>query len=488
MFKTFTQKFFAIYALITFVVFLLLFGVFTQIVSEHFVSSKYRTMLQEAQSIIASYYDNLETKSLDVQGFRNQLEIMSYHTGNRILITDETGLSLYDSEPSSRSTEGSVIKSTWLDDALSGQIITTIEDATAVVSEPVIMVIHPVSPNLFDTPKVKTTISGPVEGAVIMYAPYPSVKEDIQYVYKITLICFLIILLLTFISTYVFSRNISLTFKAFNHTAKQVARGDFSSRIEPENFSAEVLELADNMNFMVEELEKLEDLRKDFIANISHDFRSPLTSIRGYVQAVMDGTIPPEKYDKYLSIVLSETDRLTKLTNDILLLTKMENEVLKPEREDFDLHETIRKVLMQFEGKIIDKGIELTLLVENQDIIINADYNQVQRIFTNLLDNAIKFCSQGDEIIIETTVELEKVRIAIKDTGPGISEDDIKHIWTRFHKADRSRGKDKKGVGLGLSIVQEILKAHNESIEVYSQLGKGTTFVFTLPIAHQPEE
>ncbi len=154
---------------------------------------------------------------------------------------------------------------------------------------------------------------------------------------------------------YVFSRSISQTFRSFNATAKSIASGDFSARIEDSNFSTEVIELAESMNYMAEELEKLEDLRRDFIANISHDFRSPLTSIRGYVQAVMDGTIPPEKYDKYLTIVLNETDRLTKLTNDILLLTKMENEVLKPEMEDFDLHETLRNTLLQFEQKILQK-------------------------------------------------------------------------------------------------------------------------------------
>jgi signal transduction histidine kinase len=291
----------------------------------------------------------------------------------------------------------------------------------------------------------------------------------------------------TFISTYVFSRSISQTFRSFNQTAKEIAGGNFSSRIEPNSFSTETIELAASLNYMAEELEKLEDLRKDFIANISHDFRSPLTSIRGYAQAIMDGTIPPERQDKYLNVILNESDRLTKLTNDILLLTKMENEVLKPEREDFDLHECIRNILLQFEQKIISKGIHMTLLIEEEDIFVNADYNQINRIITNILDNAIKFCSHDNEITLETSLREEKVVISIKDTGPGISEDDIKHIWTRFHKADRSRGMDKKGVGLGLSIVREIIKAHGETIEVYSQLNKGTTFVFTLALSY-PEK
>ncbi|PKM56722.1 MAG: two-component sensor histidine kinase, partial [Firmicutes bacterium HGW-Firmicutes-3] len=142
------------------------------------------------------------------------------------------------------------------------------------------------------------------------------------------------------------------------------------------------------------------------------------------------------------------------------------------------------KILFQFEQKILDKRIDFTLLIDQQELFVFADMNQIQRVLTNLIDNAIKFCSPGDTIIVETTVLIGKVEISVKDSGPGISEEDIKYIWDRFHKADRSRGKDKKGIGLGLSIVREIVKAHGETIDVYSQEGKGTTFVFTLPLSH----
>jgi signal transduction histidine kinase len=161
----------------------------------------------------------------------------------------------------------------------------------------------------------------------------------------------------------------------------------------------------------------------------------------------------------------------------------MENEVLKPEMEDFDLHETLRNTLLQFEQKILQKKIKMTLIIEDEDILVHADYNQIQRALTNLIDNALKFCENGDEVTLETTLIGDQVRVSVKDTGPGIAEDDLKHIWTRFHKADRSRGKDKKGVGLGLSIVREIIKGHHQTVDVYSQLGKGTTFTFTLAIA-----
>lgn len=476
MFKTFSGKFFAIYALTIFVIFLLLFGVFTQVLTDHFVSSKFRTMIKETESIEAQYLATYVDGSVDPETFEYETGNVAHHTGTRIILMDIANKVLMDTD----STQDNLMGETLTHQSLEENHVetyTSIGSFKPYDTESVIYVIEPIE------------VDGIIRAKMIMYSPYPSIREDITYVYNLTLICLLIIIFVTFISTWVFSRSIAQTFRSFNYTATEIASGNFSARIEPNSFSNETMLLAKNMNYMAEELEKLEDLRKDFIANISHDFRSPLTSIKGYVQAIMDGTIPPERQEKYLNVVLNEADRLTKLTNDILLLTKMENEVLKPEKEIFDLHETIRNILLQFEQKIIEKGISLTLLIEKQDIFVNADFNQINRVITNLLDNAIKFCSDGDEIILETSLEdADKVKITVKDTGPGISEEDVKHIWTRFHKADRSRGKDKKGVGLGLSIVREIMKAHDETIEVYSQLGKGTTFVFTMTTAVPPTE
>ncbi len=474
MFKTFSGKFFAVYALTTFVIFLVLFGVFTQILTDYFISGKYRTMLGECQTIKLQYMETYLDKTMTAQEFESHVKAIGYHTDSRIMLINNKDIVFFDTDGTEANLIGATVDHEFVSRSLGGETVTDIGDFKPFADDTVIVAAVPIE------------IDNIAVSSIVMFSHYPSVKQDITYIYNLTLISLIVIVFVTFISTYVFSRSISLTFRSFNRTAKEIASGNFTSRIEQNSFSNEVAELADSMNYMAEELEKLEDLRKDFIANISHDFRSPLTSIKGYVQAIMDGTIPPERQDKYLGVVLSEADRLTKLTNDILMLTKMENEVLKPEMEVFDLHETIRKILLQFEQKIIEKGINMTLLIEQEDIYVHADFNQINRIIYNLLDNAIKFCSEDDEIIVETSLKDDKVSVSVKDTGPGISEEDIKHIWTRFHKADRSRGKDKKGVGLGLSIVREIIRAHNETIEVYSQLGKGTTFVFTLTTAVDP--
>lgn len=470
MFKSFTGRFFAIYALSTFIIFLLLFGVITQIISSHFIDTRQDAMIEESHAIAQQYVSAFVEKNSSKVGFIYQVQALGRHIDARILVLDTTRTVSQDSNIFEDALVGKIIQLPILDDVYKGKILRETTNLDGYYDELHLLTAIPVYQ---DSQAV---------GAILMLSPYPHLEKEINYIYQLTLISLLVMLGVTFGSTYLFSRNISRTIEDLSNSAKRIANGDFTSRVTLDG-QGELSELSQSMNYMATELEKLEDMRKDFIANISHDFRSPLTSIKGFIQAMLDGTIPHDKQDRYLNIVLDETDRLTKLTNDILLLTKMENNTIKVDMSVFDLHRVIRKILLQFEQKIIDKKIDFTLLIDRHELFVKGDMNQIQRVITNLVDNAIKFCSPEDSIIVETSIIKDKVEVNIKDSGPGISEEDIKYIWDRFHKADRSRGKDKKGIGLGLSIVREIIKAHGEEINVYSQEGKGTTFVFTLPVA-----
>jgi signal transduction histidine kinase len=195
---------------------------------------------------------------------------------------------------------------------------------------------------------------------------------------------------------------------------------------------------------------------------------------------MLDGTIQADNQKKYLKIILTQTEHLTNLTQNILLLTQMENNIVKLEKNNFDIHHLLKKVLIQFEKNIVDKSIVISLITDNDSLMVNADLNQIQRVIYNIIDNAIKFSRVGDELTIETMVMENNIQISISDTGMGMSETEIKYMWIRFHKGDKSRGQDKRGFGIGLSIVREIINAHNQTIDVFSQLGKGTTFIFTL--------
>ena len=223
--------------------------------------------------------------------------------------------------------------------------------------------------------------------------------------------------------------------------------------------------------------------QRKFISNISHDFRSPLTSIKGYVEAILDGTIPVEMQDRYLNIVLSETERLEKLTKGLLTLNTFDDNGYLMEMSDFDINEVIRKSLETFEGRCNARGIRFSLLFDEPCLPVHADKEKIQQVLYNLIDNAIKFSPDHSVIYMETLLKREKVFVSIKDTGLGIPQNSLPKIWDRFYKTDLSRGKDKKGTGLGLAIVKEIIQAHGENINVVSTEGVGSEFTFTLQSA-----
>lgn len=243
--------------------------------------------------------------------------------------------------------------------------------------------------------------------------------------------------------------------------------------------------LADTLNLMAGELSTAEDYQKKFIANVSHDFRSPLTSIKGYLNAIIDGVIPQENQERYLRVVIHETERLENLTQSMLSLNSLDRQNMHLEYSDFDICHLIRDVCATFEGKCSARGISFDLILDASSIYVHADMGKIQQVLYNLTDNAIKFSNPDSDITISVSREREKAFISVKDTGIGIAKEDIKQIWTRFFKSDTSRGKDKKGTGLGLSIVKEIITSHGETIDVISTEGAGTTFTFRLPLVKE---
>ena len=240
--------------------------------------------------------------------------------------------------------------------------------------------------------------------------------------------------------------------------------------------------LAGTLNYMSGELNKLEEYQRNFIANVSHDFRSPLTSIKGYLEAIIDGTIPPEMYEKYLTRVISETERLTKLTQGMLTLNSLDSKGYLS-RSSFDINRVIKDTAASFEGTCGRKNINFELTFSDNIQMVYADLGKIQQVLYNLIDNAIKFSHPDSTIYIQTRIKNEKIFVSVKDTGIGIPKDSVKKVFDRFYKSDLSRGKDKKGTGLGLAIVKEIIQAHGENIDVVSTEGVGSEFIFSLPLA-----
>ena len=310
--------------------------------------------------------------------------------------------------------------------------------------------------------------------------------SDTQYMEDLFLrtiyITVTVIYVLSFMILLAFQFFVYLPLSKITEAATQYASGNLDYEI-PVNTQDEMGYLSASLNYMSSQLRDMEDYQKKFVANVSHDFRSPLTSIKGYVEAMADGTIPPELHEKYMKIILFETERLTDLTQDLLTLNEFDTKNLLLNREKFDIHEMIKNVAASFEGTCTQKKISIELIFATKHLETMADKRKLHQVLYNLLDNAIKFSDPESSITIETTERGDKIYTSVKDEGPGIPRNALNKIWERFYKSDLSRGKDKKGTGLGLAIVKEAIQAHGENINVISTEGVGTEFIFSLPKA-----
>lgn len=317
------------------------------------------------------------------------------------------------------------------------------------------------------------------DGYLIIHKPYADLKAECEEFLTPVYITTAVIFILSFMFLIALHFLIYRPLRTITEAATQYASGNLEYEI-PVTTQDEIGYLSASLNYMSRQLKDMEDYQKKFVANVSHDFRSPLTSIKGYLEAMADGTIPIEMQARYFKILLFETERLTDLTADLLTLNEFDTKNLLLDYSDFDIHEVIKNTATSFEGTCKQKRISIELLFAAKYLMVHADKRKITQVLYNLLDNAIKFSSNGSEITIETTERNGKILISVRDQGIGIPKKSITKIWDRFYKSDLSRGKDKKGTGLGLAIVKEIIQAHNENINVISTEGVGTEFVFTL--------
>lgn len=339
----------------------------------------------------------------------------------------------------------------------------------------------------FKTPML--TVAFPLEnsydqivGAAIMNSPIYGIKNALKRVYSVIWFSSLFAIAVSTIIVYFLSQRIVVKpIYEINRTAKALSNGDLDRRVKNISSKDEIGELAESFNAMADALQNNENKRRDFVANISHELRSPITSIRGFIQGILDGTIPGDKRRYYLEIVLQESKRLTRLISDVLDLSKLESGESSLNIGPFDINELIRLNIIRFESQIEEKEIDIFVTLSGDELFVLGDRDGIGQVISNLVDNAIKFTSKGGRIEVGTSIENKKVVITVKDNGTGIPEDELKLIWDRFHMVDKSRT-TKKGTGLGLSIVRQIINQHNENIWVESKEGEGSKFSFTLPL------
>lgn len=324
------------------------------------------------------------------------------------------------------------------------------------------------------------SVNGSPYGYVVSHMPTSVIKKnsyDVAFIFYIT---YIIILALSLIVFFNFMWFIYLPLKQIRLAAMEYAKGNFAYNGLKVNNDDEIGDVASSLKYMSKQLNNTREYQKNFISNISHDFRSPLTSIKGYIEAMMDETIPPEDHNKYLSIILSEANRLENLTTGLRELNNWNSTGPELILEEFNMENVISSTVETFQGSCEKKHIEIIIQFPAKHYNVFADKGKIEQVLYNLLDNAIKFSNSGSKIIIRLYNKGDKVYCSVKDFGMGIPSSSVDKIWQRFYKTDLSRGRDKTGSGIGLAIVKEIMIAHNEHIDVISTEGVGTEFVFSI--------
>lgn len=343
-------------------------------------------------------------------------------------------------------------------------------DFYGLFSEPELSVFSPIS-NSFE-----------INGYVVINIPESAIVERVYDTFNTNYLTLAIVLILSSAFLVLYFFQVHRPIKEITRATNEYSKGNLSYHVKPMH-NDEIGRLGMSLDYMASQLNESDKFQQKFLSNISHDFRSPLTSIKGYLEAIQDGTIPPEMLDKYIGIMLFETERLTKLTSNILTLNELDPKSVRLDISTFDLNSIIRHTVETFEGTCKKKGIKFNITYANSVQNVKADKGRIQQVIYNLIDNAIKFSKENSYIYITVKEKGEKAQISIKDTGCGIAKEDIDKIWDRFYKSDSSRGRDKKGSGLGLSITKEVIQAHGENIDVVSTVGVGTEFIFTLELA-----
>ena len=290
----------------------------------------------------------------------------------------------------------------------------------------------------------------------------------------------ILVIILSLVVSYFISRKISKPIIKMKNKAHEMATGNYNVTFEKSDIE-EINELSKTLNYACSELVKTEDLRRELMANVSHDLKTPLTMIKAYAELIRDVTHnDEEKMNKNLNTIIEETDRLNILVNDILELSKMKSNSTPLEIEEFDLNELIKKIISRYDIYIEKENYKIEYK-EQKDLIIKADKKRMEQVIYNLINNAINYTGDDKKVFIRIKQDKHKLRVEIKDTGKGIEKKDLEYIWDKYYKVDKTHSRVQIGSGIGLSIVKNILISHKFEYGVESKINKGTTFYFIIP-------
>ena len=444
-------------------------------IARSYVINDYQTTMQSAAEEVSHMaaavadYDSLHSWSLSMN-----LSSIANSTGNHIFVTDEKGEIVCCSEK--RPSCAHIGKT------LPDELMQQLEQDGRIHVTSTLGTLYGAKRYVVTEPVTDKT------GKLIGYAFVTSLSANMFGAWETFLGVAVLVAIgvfgLALIISLFYSKRMARPLDEMAAASRKFARGDFSVRVrQVEDPTDEMGALIESFNKMADSLEKSEARRSEFIANISHELRTPMTTISGFADGILDGTIPKEEEEKYLRSISDETKRLSRLVREMLDVSQMRNRAADPsKRTVFDLTELILQTMLSFESRATKKDLDVDPQLPDQHILVRADRDGITQVIYNLIDNAVKFAAPGSCLTIRLYKDDGKAYVSVKDTGETIPEEDLPFIFDRFHKSDRSRSLDKTGVGLGLYLVKSIINSHDEDIAVKSEDGT-TEFVFTLPLA-----
>lgn len=471
--RTLYLKFILAYLIFGFFGFIVVATFVSSMTKDYLVRTKAESMYDEATVVANTYALDLYNNEKALDTVKRELDALNAYSGAVIWIINPSGRLILGSDRAINLDSEDIIEG--FDPTATGNNSYMVSNFFGSFEKQYLSVFAPI------------TTGFKIKGYVVIHYPMTSLEAERESLLTIDYFLLVILFLLSLIILIFFTEMVYMPLRKITEATEQYAAGNMHYELQMDS-DDEIGYLGATVSYMAQESARAEDDQKKFVANVSHDFRSPLTSIKGYLEAMLDGTIPPEAHEKYLGIVLNETERLRKLTNGLLTLNNLNTSGMLLDISEFDINSVIRSVVATFEGTCIKKAIAIELILSGDELFVKADCDKIKQVLYNLIDNAIKFSHPDSFIKIETSEKKNKVFVSVKDSGIGIPKDQLNQVFDRFYKTDLSRGKDKKGTGLGLSITREIIRAHGENINVISTEGVGSEFIFSIPIGEEKDD
>ena len=480
MFKSVFAKYITTFMCIIFISFLILTLLIAIMVNNYAADAKRDALSGAATNAAESLGGLVPANATDKDEFARKIRnsvILSVEDDVTLLVADRDGnVLLVKGEAVQTNTDARVPRAV-LDDVNSGTVVSGKEDLGSVISGSYFYCAAPV------------LASGNDEVCGTVFACSGSDRQDalLGVVVKTVIIGSLWIMLAALVAVYFITEKVIGPLRDMSKMAHAFAAGNFEARVPVRGYD-EVAELATAFNNMAGSLSQLETLRNTFMANVSHDLRTPMTTISGFIDNILSGAVPPEKQPYYLSLIRTEVQRLARLVASLLDISRIQAGDRKFEMKPFDVCEMARLILFSFEQKIEDKKLEVDFACDEERIVVLADRDAIYQILYNICDNAVKFSKEGGMLSVSLrAADEERVCVSVYNEGAGIAAEDLPFVFERFYKGDKSRGLDKSGVGLGLFIAKTIIDAHHEKIWVESEQGAWCRFSFTLPRADADE-